>query len=81
MAGYVAGFEEIGETDVARVGGKGAHLGELRRIEGVRVPAGFCITTNAFRRIMSEASSISEQFNRLSRIEPDDRNAIQALSQ
>ena len=48
---YVLGLEEIDKTQVALAGGKGAHLGELSRIEGVRVPAGFCVTTDAFRRI------------------------------
>ena len=37
---YVLGFEEIDRTQVAAVGGKGAHLGALSRIDGVRVPAG-----------------------------------------
>src|ERR1035441_1176633 len=55
MGSYVLGFQEIDQTQIAIVGGKGAHLGELSRIEGVRVPAGFCVTTDAFRRIMAEA--------------------------
>ena len=32
MGGYVLGFQEIDQTQVAVVGGKGAHLGELSRI-------------------------------------------------
>ena len=80
MGCYVAGFEEIDQTHVAVVGGKGAHLGELSRIEGIRVPAGFCVTTDAFRRIMAEAPSIDDLLDRLSRLEPDDREAIRALS-
>ena len=48
MGCYVLGFQEIDQTQVAVVGGKGAHLGELSRIEGIRVPAGFCVTTDAF---------------------------------
>jgi len=78
--GYVLGFEEIDQTQVAVVGGKGAHLGELSRIEGVRVPAGFCVTTDAFRRIMAEAPSIDDRLDRLSRLNPDDREAIRTLS-
>src|ERR671939_74933 len=80
MAGYVVDFQEIDETQVALVGGKGAHLGELSRIEGIRVPAGFCVTTDAFRRIIAEAESIDGQLDRLSRLKPDDREAILALS-
>src|SRR2546428_3396619 len=80
MGRYVLGFQEIDQTQVAIVGGKGAHLGELSRIEGMRVPAGFCVTTDAFRRIMAEAPSIDERLDRLSRLNPDDRVAIRTLS-
>ena len=80
MSRYVLGFQEIDKTQVAVVGGKGAHLGELSRIEGTRVPAGFCVTTNAFQQIMAEAPSIDDLLDRLSHLEPDDREAIRALS-
>src|SRR2546428_12463092 len=76
MGSYVLGFQEIDQTQVAIVGGKGAHLGELSRIEGIRVPSGFCVTTDAFRRIMAEAPSIDERLDRLSRLNPDDPEAI-----
>ena len=80
MGCYVLDFQEIDQTQVAVVGGKGAHLGELSRIEGLRVPAGFCVTTDAFQRIMAEAPSIDDRLDRLSRLKPDDREAIRALS-
>lgn len=80
MGCYVLGLQEIDRTQVAVVGGKGAHLGELSRIEGIRVPAGFCVTTDAFRRFMAEAPSIDDRLDRLSRLRPDDREAIRALS-
>src|SRR5215217_9073393 len=80
MGCYVLGFQEIDQTLVAVVGGKGVHLGELSRIEGVRVPAGFCVTTDAFQRILAEAPSIGDRLDRLSRLQTDDREAIRALS-
>ena len=80
MGRYVVDFREIDQTQALDVGGKGAHLGELSRIEGIRVPAGFCVTTDAFQRIMAEAPSIDERLDRLSRLKPDDREAIRALS-
>jgi phosphoenolpyruvate synthase/pyruvate phosphate dikinase len=80
MGCYVLGFQEIDQTQVAVVGGKGAHLGELSRIEGIRVPVGFCVTTDAFLRIMTEAPSIDDGLDRLSRLKPDDREAIRAQS-
>ncbi len=80
MGNYVLSFQEINQSQVAAVGGKGAHLGELSRIEGIRVPAGFCVTTDAFRRVMADASSIADRLDRLSRRSPDDREAIRTLS-
>ena len=80
MSSYVLGLQEIDQTQVGVVGGKGAHLGELSRIEGVRVPAGFCVTTDAFRRIMEAAPSIDDRLDRLSHLNPDDREAIRARS-
>jgi rifampicin phosphotransferase len=80
MGCYVLDFQEIDQTQVAVVGGKGAHLGELSRIEGLRVPAGFCVTTDAFQRIMAEAPLIDDPLDRLSRLKPDDREAIGTLS-
>ncbi len=79
MGSYVLRFAEIDRTQVALVGGKGAHLGELVRIDGVRVPPGFCVTTDAFRRMLSEAPSLDEPLDRLVRLSPDDLDAIRAL--
>ena len=67
---YVLGFHEIDQTQVAVVGGKGANLGELSRIEGIRVPDGFCVTTDAFRTIVAHAPSIDDRLDRLSRVDP-----------
>uniref|UniRef100_A0AAU3IBR2 Rifampicin phosphotransferase n=1 Tax=Streptomyces sp. NBC_01393 TaxID=2903851 RepID=A0AAU3IBR2_9ACTN len=77
---YVLDLQEVDRTRVAVVGGKGAHLGGLSRIEGVRVPAGFCVTTDAFRRIMAEVPSIDGLIDELSHVNPDDRDAIRTLS-
>ena len=80
MGSHVLGLGEIDRTQIAVAGGKGAHLGELSRIEGVRVPAGFCVTTDAFRRMVQDAPSIGDQLDRLSRLGPDDREAIRTRS-
>ncbi|MCH6163804.1 phosphoenolpyruvate synthase [Streptomyces sp. M600PL45_2] len=61
-------------------GGKGTNLGELSRIEGINVPDGYCVTTDAFRRVIAEAPSIGDRLDKLSRLAPDDRDAIHALS-
>jgi pyruvate,water dikinase len=76
---YVVDLGEVAGTQVAVVGGKAAHLGELSRIEGIRVPAGFCVTTDAFRRAVARVPSIDEQLDELARVDPDDRETIRTL--
>jgi pyruvate,water dikinase len=76
---YVMSFGEIDGTALASVGGKGARLGELSRIDGIRVPAGFCVTTNAFRRAVAE-SPLDDLLERLSTLHADDRTSIRARS-
>ncbi len=80
MARYVLDLQDIDQTQIALVGGKGAHLGELSRIEGIRVPDGFCVTTDAFQRIMASAPSIDDRARELSRLGPNDDEAIRELS-
>ncbi|MFD8937721.1 rifamycin-inactivating phosphotransferase [Streptomyces sp. NPDC059578] len=77
---YVLDLHEVDETRTVLVGGKGAHLGGLSRIDGIRVPDGFCVTTDAFRRVMADVPSIGDRLDRLARADPDDREAIRTLS-
>ncbi|MEV4641294.1 rifamycin-inactivating phosphotransferase [Actinoplanes sp. NPDC049548] len=74
---YVCDLVEAGEEDVALVGGKGANLGVLSRMDGVTVPAGFCVTTDAFRRILAEAAGIDDLLEELSRAESGDKVSAQ----
>jgi pyruvate,water dikinase len=55
---WVLWFDDLDLTDVPRVGGKNASLGEMRRAlgpRGIRVPNGFATTADAYRRFLSEA--------------------------
>jgi rifampicin phosphotransferase len=73
-------LERVDRNDIADAGAKGAHLGELMRIDGIRVPGGFCVTTDAFARALTQMPSIADRFDQLSRLNPDDRQAIRTLS-
>jgi pyruvate,water dikinase len=80
MSSYALGFQEIDKTKFLVVGGKGANLGELSKIEGIRVPDGFCISTEAFKRIIGETSSINELLDKLSLLKVKDLDKIGELS-
>ncbi|MGW2636970.1 rifamycin-inactivating phosphotransferase [Streptomyces sp. NPDC001348] len=77
---YVVDLLEVDQAQVAVVGGKGGNLGVLSRIEGIRVPRGFCVTTDAFRRVVSQEPSTGDLLDQLSRLHQDDREAIRVLS-
>ena len=47
----IAWFEDLSKSDVPRVGGKGANLGELSRAE-LPVPPGFVVTADAYLQAM-----------------------------
>ena len=80
MSSYVLGFQDIDTTKIMIVGGKGANLGELSRIEGIHVPDGFCISTEAFTRIIGETPSIHALLDQLARLKVEDRHKIGELS-
>lgn len=70
---------DVGPTLRTVVGGKGANLGELTRLGGIGVPAGFCVTTDAFERVVS-ASSVDRMIDRLGSADDDGRDGISKVS-
>ena len=50
-------FDDITAGDTARVGGKGANLGECARA-GLPVPPGFCVSTDAYREATCDVTGL-----------------------
>jgi len=73
---YILSFQEIDKTKLAIVGGKGANLGELARIEGIQVPNGFCITTDAYKEIIGSNEEFNFLLNQLAILKADNRKGI-----
>ncbi|GAB3316203.1 hypothetical protein GCM10027299_06100 [Larkinella ripae] len=80
MSAYVLGFQEINKATWGLVGGKGANLGELSGIKGIRVPEGFCVTTEAYKKITKNRPELEELLEELTRLRPEEREAIGAIS-
>jgi pyruvate,water dikinase len=76
---FVMQLEDVDLTHVALVGSKAAHLGSLSMLEFAKVPAGFCVTTHAFQRVLAQLR-IDELLERLQRVKPDKAGAIGKLS-
>lgn len=63
----VVSLTEVGLSDVGLVGGKNASLGELLRdlkSQGIRVPDGFALTVNAYRRHL-EVNRLQEKISEI----------------
>jgi phosphoenolpyruvate synthase/pyruvate phosphate dikinase len=80
MNACVLGFQEIDKTKLAMVGGKGANLGELSKIDGIRVPEGFCVTTEAYQSIIGQTPAFHALLEQLSLLKVQDRERIREIS-
>ena len=55
---YIKHFSDICDEDLSLVGGKAWNLGKLTRA-GFHVPAGFCVTTDAYRQVIGSLDQLS----------------------
>ncbi|HZY36794.1 MAG TPA: phosphoenolpyruvate synthase [Mucilaginibacter sp.] len=77
---YVIGFQEIDGSELMLAGGKGANLGELSRINGIQVPEGFCVTTEAYKKITENNQELYSLLDELTRLRAEDRSTIGEIS-
>ncbi|HYD75163.1 PEP/pyruvate-binding domain-containing protein [Ramlibacter sp.] len=75
----VCWFEDCHKDDVPLVGGKCASLGELINA-GVRVPPGFALTTEGFRRFIAAAGVAEAVRTLLAGVDTADLAALEAAS-
>jgi pyruvate,water dikinase len=80
MKPYVLEFREIDKTKQMVVGGKGMNLGECSRIDGILVPEGFCVTTEAFKRVIGENDELHQLLDQLAVQKVDERKRISEIS-
>jgi pyruvate,water dikinase len=80
MSLYVLSFQQIDSTTGMAVGGKGANLAELSKVSGIQVPAGFCITTEAYKKIIAGNQELNSLINELTGVNAADRKTISELS-
>lgn len=76
---YIASFETLRMTDVGKVGGKNASLGEMisqLAAAGVRVPRGFATTADAFRDFLAHGGLDQRIRSLLDALDIEDVNAL-----
>lgn len=80
MNSYVLSFQEINREKLMLVGGKGANLGELSRVDGIQVPEGFCVTTEAYKSVVGQIPDMEPLLDRLSRFSVSDKERVVEIS-
>ncbi|WP_126243717.1 rifamycin-inactivating phosphotransferase [Chitinophaga rhizosphaerae] len=80
MESNLLDLQDANASMVSLAGGKGANLGELGKIEGLRVPRGFCVTTEAFRSLIAGHTDIQMEIAALERARPGDHPSIARIS-
>lgn len=76
---YVLTLEQLRMSDVERVGGKNASLGEMisqLAKAGIRVPGGFATTADAYREFLEHGGLKDRIDTRLKRLDPEDVVAL-----
>jgi pyruvate,water dikinase len=82
VSNYVIPFTELGMNDVPVVGGKNASLGEMichLTQAGIKVPAGFATTADAYREFLSQGDLESKINQVLDSLDIEDVSALQKV--
>ena len=80
MKSFVLHFQEIDWTKLQLVGGKGVHLAELSKIQGLSVPAGFCVTTEAYQKAFENHDTFYQLLEQLTKLNGEEHTQIRTLS-
>ncbi|WP_376696082.1 phosphoenolpyruvate synthase [Wenzhouxiangella sp. EGI_FJ10305] len=79
MSEYILWLDELGMSDLEKVGGKNASLGEMiKHLSdlGVNVPGGFATTADAFRQFLEQSGLAGRIGEALDALDADDTRAL-----
>ena len=76
---YVRWFSELGKGDVQLVGGKGANLAEMIRIN-IPVPNGFVITSEAYSYFLKKTGLDKEIYEKLKGLKEEETESLEKAS-
>ncbi|TKI15399.1 phosphoenolpyruvate synthase, partial [Bacillus wiedmannii] len=80
MSSFVLDFQEIENTQLSLVGGKGLNLGELSNIQGIQVPEGFCVTTVGYEKAIEQNEELQTLLQQLTKLKMEERAQIGEMS-
>lgn len=77
-APLILSFDSIDSSHLPLVGGKGANLGEMTQA-GFPIPAGFCVTTDAFQQFISACPESDAFYAMLEALQSDDVASVRQV--
>ncbi|MEF8682578.1 UNVERIFIED_CONTAM: phosphoenolpyruvate synthase [Bacillus cereus] len=80
MSSFVLDFQEIENTQLSLVGGKGLNLGELTNIQDIQVPEGFCVTTVGYEKAIEKNEELQALLQQLTKLKMEERAQIGEMS-
>ncbi|TKH17458.1 phosphoenolpyruvate synthase [Bacillus wiedmannii] len=80
MSSFVLDFQEIENTQLSLVGGKGLNLRELSNIQGIQVPEGFCVTTVGYEKAIEQNEELQTLLQQLTKLKMEERAQIGEMS-
>lgn len=80
MSSFVLDFQEIENTQLSLVGGKGLNLGELSSVQGIQVPEGFCVTTVGYEKAIEQNEELQTLLQQLTKLKMEERAQIGEIS-
>lgn len=81
MPTFTLCFTEISKLDLPLVGGKGANLGEISKISPIKVPPGFCVTTEAYQYFVTASPVLAGFLDQLNNLAAENSDTVQLLGQ
>ncbi len=70
---YINNLRDSSKINISLVGGKAANLIELSKLNDIQVPEGFCITTEAFKKVFANNSEFNALLDQLSFLDFGDK--------
>lgn len=80
MSSFVLDFQEIENTQLSLVGGKGLNLGELSSVQGIQVPEGFCVTTVGYEKAIEQNEELQTLLQQLIKLKKEERAQVGEIS-
>ncbi|SDL97046.1 phosphoenolpyruvate synthase [Sediminibacillus halophilus] len=80
MDAFVLKFQDIANARLNVVGGKAMNMAKCSKLEGIHVPAGFCVTTEAYKSSIGENQAFHELLDRLAAKNLGEREEIREIS-